>query len=373
MKRKRLKVTIPLFLLLFIAFSYPAEISFEKLLEEIFSVPSPSGYEQFMVKKILQNLPQGLFTEMDNLGSLYLTMGKGTQSLSLLAPMDEVGYIVSGINEEGYLRLDRVVPAPHMLYDSFHLGQPMLIWTEKGAVSGVLALPSTHILSREGRQQLQRFSLDQAFLDIGVKSKQEVKKKGVRMLDAVTPFPELTRLAGDRIAGASLGNKICSALLLHLAGKTDAAKLGKQTTFVWMAQTKFLSRRSRPRAALGALCAKRNLNPKSILIIGIVPVEKDSQEGPALGKGPVLAYPGEKHLNLWGEISWMARQNGIQLQEFPNFESSLMSPFLSEETDVLFLGLPVLFPSTPVEILDLKDILALEKLLSDLLNEGVTR
>ena len=173
MKRKRLKVTIPLFLLLFIGFSYPAEISFEKLLEEIFSVPSPSGYEQFMVKKILQNLPQGLFTEMDNLGSLYLTMGKGTQSFALLACMDEVGYIVSGINEEGYLRLDRVVPAPHMLYDSFHLGQPMLIWTEKGAVSGVLALPSVHILSREGRQQLQRFSLDQAFLDIGVQSRRE--------------------------------------------------------------------------------------------------------------------------------------------------------------------------------------------------------
>ena len=376
MKRRRLKITIPLLHLLFVGFSYPSDVSLEKLLEENFFVPAPSGYEHFMVKKIQEHLPQGMFTEKDNLGSLYLIMGKGAKSLALLAPMDEVGYIVSGINEEGYLRLDRVVPAPHMLYDSFHLGQPMLIWTEKGAVSGVLAIPSTHILSREGRQQLQRFSLDQAYLDIGAQSKAEVNKKGVRMLDAVTPLPEFTRLARDRIAGASLGNKICAALLLHQAKKTDAAKLDKQTTFVWMAQTKFFARRSRPRAALGALRVRRNLNPKSVLIVGTVPVERGNQEGPSLGKGPVLAYPGETQgriPDLQGEIMWLEFNKVIQLQKFPNFESSLMSPFLSEETEVLTLGLPVLFPSTPVEIVDLKDVQALEKLLSILLDEGVKK
>ncbi len=376
MKRRRLKITIPLLLLLSFGFSYPSDVSFEKLLEEIFSVPAPSGYEHFMVKKIQEHLPQGLFMEKDNLGSLYLTMGKGTKSLSLLAPMDEVGYIVSGINEEGYLRLDRVVPAPHRLYDSFHLGQPMLIWTEKGAVSGVVALPSTHILTREGREQLQNFSLDLAYLDIGATSPQEVKRKGVRMLDAVTPFPEFTRLAGEKIAGASLGNKMCTALLLHTAGKTDAAKLNKQTTFVWMAQTKFFARRSRPRAALGALRVKRNLNPKSVLIISAVPVERDSQEGPSLGKGPVLVYPGETQGSLpplQGELLWLEHNKKIQLQEFPDFESSLMSPFLSEEGEVLILGIPVLFSSTPVEIVDFKDVLELEKILSILLDEGVVK
>ncbi|MQY57139.1 hypothetical protein GH140_02970, partial [bacterium] len=213
MKKRGLKIVIPLLLFFFFGISYSAEIPLEKLLEEVFSVPSPSGYEQIMAKKIQNYLPQGLAAERDNLGSLYVTAGKGTQRIALLACMDEVGYIVSGVNEEGYLLLDRVVPAPHPLYDSFHVGHPMLIWTEKGAVSGVMAIPSVHILSREGRQQLQSFSLDQAFLDVGVQSKEEVKEKGIRMLDAVTPFLDLTRLAGDRISGFSLGNKTCSALL----------------------------------------------------------------------------------------------------------------------------------------------------------------
>jgi putative aminopeptidase FrvX len=367
MKRRGLKIVIPLLLFIFIGFSYPAEISFETLLEEIFFVPSPSGYEHWMVKKIQQHLPQGLATEKDNLGSLYLTTGKGVQQLVLLAGMDEVGYIVSGMNEEGYILLDRVVPAPHQIYDSFLIGHPLLIWTEKGAVSGVMAIPSVHILSRERRQQLQRFSLDQAFLDIGARSKGDVTKKGVRMLDAVTPVPELTRLAGDKISGTSLGHKTCSALLLHLAGKTEATKLTYTITYVWMAQTHFFARGSRPRPAMGALRVKKNLDPANVLIVGLIPVERANQSEISLGKGPVLAYPEENSSELRETIEEIAKQNGISLQLFPGFKSSLMSPFLSEETDVLTLGLPVKFSSTPAEVLDFKDILDLEKLLSSLL------
>jgi len=367
MKRRGLVIVISLFLFLFIGFSYPEEISFELLLEEIFSVPSPSGYEHFMTKKIQQYLPQGLAAEKDNMGSLYLTAGKGNQSLALLACMDEVGYIVSGMNEEGYLLLDRVVPAPHQIYDSFHVGHPLLVWTEKGPVSGVMSIPSVHILSRERRQQLQNFSLDQAFLDIGARSKSEVTEKGVRMLDAVTPVPALTRLTGDRIAGSSLGNKTSSALLLYLAGKIEAGKLAQETTFIWMAQTKFLARGSRPRAAMGALRVKMNLNPENVLIIDVIPVERAGKSGISLGKGPVLAYPEKAGSKLREKIEEIAEQNGIPLQGFPGFESRLMSPFSSGETDVLTLGLPVKFSSTPVEVLDLKDILALEKLLSGLL------
>lgn len=367
MKKKGFVIVFPLVLFLLIGFSYPAEISFEKLLEEIFSVPAPTGYEHLMAKKIQDHLPRGLTAEKDNLGSLYMTGGKGAQQLVLLACMDEVGYVVSGMNDEGYLLLDRVVPAPHQIYDSFHVGHPMLVWTEKGAVSGVMSIPSVHILSREGRQRLQSFSLDQAFLDIGVQSKDEAAEKGVRMLDAVTPVPGLTRLAGDRIAGTSLGSKTSSALLLYLAAKNKAGNLRQKTTFVWMAQTKFLARGSRPRAAMGALRVKMNLNPKNVLIIDVVPVERSGRNEIVLGRGPVLAYPEDASSKLREKIEEIAGQNGIPLQDFSGFESRLMSPFSSRETDVLTLGLPVKFSSTPAEVLDFKDILALEKLLSGIL------
>jgi putative aminopeptidase FrvX len=308
-----------------------------------------------------------LAAEKDNLGSLIVTAGKGTLRMALLACMDEIGYIISGINDEGHLLLDRVVPAPHPLYDSFHVGHPMRVWTEKGAVSGVMAIPSVHILSREARHQLQNFSLDQAFLDVGVQSREEIKQKGIRMLDAVTPFRGLTRLAGDKISGFSLGDKTCSALLLHLAGKIDIRKLKKRTAFIWMAQTNFYARGLRPRAAMGAYRVKMNLNPENVLIIGIVPVERTGQNEIALGRGPVLAYPQDGRSELGKKIEEVAKQEGISLQHLPGFESSLMSPFAAGNTSVLTLGLPVKFSSTPAEALDLKDVRVLEKLISTLL------
>jgi putative aminopeptidase FrvX len=110
-----------------------------------------------------------------------------------------------------------------------------------------------------------------------------------------------------------------------------------------------------------------NLSPKNVLIIEAIPVERAGQSEISLGKGPILAYPEKSSSKLREKIEEIAKQNGIPLQDFPGFESRLMSPFSSGETDALTLGLPVKFSSTPVEVLDLKDILALEKLLSGLL------
>ncbi len=61
----------------------------ENLLEEMFSVPSPTGYEEPMVEKIIKLLPQECTTERDNMGSLYLHLGKREPRMTFLSDMDE--------------------------------------------------------------------------------------------------------------------------------------------------------------------------------------------------------------------------------------------------------------------------------------------
>ena len=118
---------------------------------------------------------------------------------------------------------------------------------------------------------------------------------------------------------------------------------------------------------MGAYRVKMNLNPENVLIIGIVPVERAGQNEIALGRGPVLAYSEDGRSGLSDKIEEIAEREGISLQHYPGFTSSLMSPFAAENANVLTLGLPVKFSSTPVEALDLKDIMALENLISSLL------
>lgn len=368
MKRKWFEIFIPLFLFLLLSHSYPSEPSIEKLLEEIFSIPSPSGYENAMVKKIQQILPRKFSKRQDNLGSLYFTFGKGKPRLAILASMDEIGYFVSGINSEGYLLLYRAVPAPHLLYDSFHQGHPMMVWTKNGSLPGVLSLPSVHILSRERRAELQRFfSLDHAYLDIGARSEEEARKKGVEILDAVTTWPELTKLAGEKKAGRSLGSKTFCSVLLAIGSELSSKKLSKQTTLVWMAQTKFQYRGTRPRAAMGALRVKNVLDVDKVVVLDIVPIDRESQYELSLGKGPVLIQPKKEKSEFIQKIEEIAGKKSIPLQYQPEFQSTLMNPFLSGDKEVITLGLPVKFSSTLVEIVDFKDVEALEKLLYSLL------
>ncbi len=367
MEKREFRVFVSLFLFLSCVSVYPAEFPFDKLLKEILTIPSPSGYEHRLAEKIQELLPEELSTEKDNLGSLYLSLGKGIQKISLLTCMDEYGYIVSGVTEDGYLRLDRVIPAPHPVYDSFHQGHPMLIRTEEGTVAGVMAIPSVHILSRERREQLQSFSLDQAFLDIGVRSEQEVRERGVRMLDPVVPFPDFIPLAGENMAGPALGNKACCALLLHLAGNMSSEKINQRITFVWMSQTKFNRRSRRLTEAMGASRVKSKLNPERAIIIDTFPVDWSSEVDISIGKGPVLVFDTSRASGLKERIEGIAEARGIPLQKHSGFQSSLMNPFLSENSDILILALPVKFFATPGEMVDLKDARALEDLLRGLL------
>ncbi len=349
------------------------ESSLTKLAETLFTVPSPTGYEGRMSEVIQGSLPAGYEIRQDNLGSLYAGAEKRGSRLAVCTPMDEAGYFVSGIDPDGYLRLDKAVPGPDLI-DSYHLGHPMMVWTGSGPVEGVLALPSLHILSSEMRRELEAGpGLEYAFLDIGAGSESEVQEKGVSMLDAVTPWRELARLAGGKIAGHSLGLKYCTALVLDMA-KNHSPSRNQDLTFVWMAQTKFPLRRSRPRSALGALCASRELAPESIVIVvDVFPCDMEIERKITVGNGPVLAYSGEKGAKIGERVRLLAQKNGLPLQVVPDYGSSVMTPFLPTQEEVIGLLLPVKFSDTPVETIDSKDADILGFLLSALIDEGRQR
>lgn len=346
------------------------ESSLLKLAEILFVVPSPTGYEEPMVEVIKGILPPESRIMRDNLGSFYLKLGNQNSQLAVCTPMDEAGYFISGINPQGYLRIDKAVFGPPLI-DSYYLGHPMIVWTEKGPIEGVLALPSLHILSLEVRKEFQeRPSLELAYLDIGVGSEDEAREKGVAMLDAVTPWRELTRFAGSKIAGHSLSLKFCTALVLDVAKRFATKPPTSNPTFVWMAQTKFPLRRSRPSSALGALRASAEIGAKSIVIVDVFPCDAEDQTGIKIGNGPVLVYSGDGVTKMRDRIQKLAQNRGLPLQVAPDHSSSVMNPFLSTHEEIIGLFLPAKFSQTPSEVVDIKDADTLSSLLSALLQEG---
>jgi len=69
-----------------------------------------SGHEERLGAAIRERVKE-LGPKTDNLGNVYVTMGSGAPHKLIAVAMDEPGYVVSGITEEGYLRVQRLPQA----------------------------------------------------------------------------------------------------------------------------------------------------------------------------------------------------------------------------------------------------------------------
>ena len=111
------------------------------------AVPGISGYEAPVREAIEMLLPTGARVRADNLGNIVIRTGNGSPHTLIVAPLDESGFVVSAITDEGYLRVHRhtAAPGPRMA-TQFFIGQPVQIRTAAGnVVPGVTATPSAHL------------------------------------------------------------------------------------------------------------------------------------------------------------------------------------------------------------------------------------
>jgi endoglucanase len=345
------------------------------LAKELFAVPSTTGNEEMLAARIRALLPKDLAVETAGLGTIAVRLGGSPGPTLVLAALDGYGHMVSGITPEGYLRLDRPVPAPHARFDAFLMGQPVVISTGKGPVRGVVSQPAIHLLTPERRKTLvEGFTLENAYVDIGVRSDGEARDKGVERLDPVT-FPAiLTELAGDRWAGPGLGQKAVAAVLVAVAEAASARRGGEETLIAWAAQTKFLARGRGARPPIGAAQAKALWRPRRVIVVDVVAAGTGTS-GPAgvpvLGEGPAIlpAQEGGSRA-LFEVLEKQAGAAGIPVQIRAGAGSPLQVPFADLAENGLTVALPVEFLNTPSEIVSLKDLRALVELLVGFLQPG---
>jgi len=342
----------------------------EKDIEELFFIPSPTGYENMLAERIMRQIPDSSAVSRSLLGSVYFSKDGDLPHISVVCGMDEAGYIVGGIDAQGTITLDRVVAAPHPLFDSFFPGHAMEVRTESGPVKGVLAIPSLHIFPRRERERFSEyFTLEKMRLDIGASSREQVLEKGIQYGSPVTPGKKIGYLQDGKIAGSFIGQKACAAVLVKIAEKVlSEENLGK-VTLGWLAQTRMVSRGSSPRACVGGVRAEKYLASFENIIIDVFPTDRLQNEGIHIGEGPVLIGKGKEASKLSRLILESAENQDIRIQTAGGYESLLMNAFSFSEKDFAGLFIPARFASTPSEVIDFKDLKALERLVMVVLTE----
>ena len=82
------------------------------LMRALSSVGGVAGHEGHVRAAIRKAAPSWASFEEDNLGNLTVTVGSAGTGLLLVAHMDEPGYVVTGITDRGYLKLQRLCRQP---------------------------------------------------------------------------------------------------------------------------------------------------------------------------------------------------------------------------------------------------------------------
>jgi len=196
-----------------------------------------AGNEGRLAGMIREEL-KGYAPRTDNLGNVIVTLGSGEPKRLVATAIDEAGYVVSGITEEGYLRVQRLPQAaPNGVFDLLHAAEPAWVMTRNGKkIAGVFAGLSTHL--QPGRKNAPKMNHpDELYVDIGAGSAAEARAAGVDVLDAVVINRKLLDVgAGAAYAGAAVGDRFGAAALVEMVRGIDVKELKGTLTVAFLTQ-----------------------------------------------------------------------------------------------------------------------------------------
>jgi len=183
-----------------------------ELLKLLCDANAVSGDEQEVRNILIDTLEQHADAiTFDGLGSFIARKGTRGPKVAIVGHMDEVGFIVTHITEEGFIRFDTIGG----WWSQSMLNHRVTIRTRSGnKIPGLIGSVAPHALSE--KQKNQPMSFDEMFIDIGANSREEVLKRGIAMGDFISPESNFAQWGDDKIVAKALDNRVGCALMAEL-------------------------------------------------------------------------------------------------------------------------------------------------------------
>ncbi len=254
------------------------------LLKELTQAGGVPGHEDDVRRLLQGHLRQLGEVGHDKLGSVICTkQGESAEPRVMLAAhMDEIGFMVSHITKDGFVRFATLGG----WWDHVLLGQRVVIKTKKGDVPGTIGAKPPHLLSDEERSKM--VANKDMYMDIGATSREEVEEAGVRVADPIVPVGEFTVLAGGRsyLSKAFDDRAGCAVMLTAMRRMSSIAHPNTLLAVATVQEEVGLR---------GARTSVQTVNPDVAIILeatGVGDVPGVGEEGQALrlGRGPVITF-----------------------------------------------------------------------------------
>lgn len=180
------------------------------LLSKICETPGTSGFEQQIRELVLQQVRPLVDTvEVDNMGNV-ITLKKAKNNPSgkkvmIAAHMDEIGFIVTHIDDQGFLRFHTIGG-----FDPKTLTAQRVIVHGKKDLIGVMGSKPIHVMSADEKNKPAK--TEEFFIDLGME-KEEVEKH-VYIGTPVTRERSLIEM-GDCVNCKSIDNRVSVFILIE--------------------------------------------------------------------------------------------------------------------------------------------------------------
>lgn len=328
--------------------------SFE-LLKTLCGPDGLSGKEGAVREAALSAVSTCAPPEVTPLGSLLLPIKRipgAKEHILLDAHIDQIGMVVTGITEEGFLRVNAVGGL-----DTRTLPAATLTVYGKKPLPGVICSVPPHVSSGESGFP----KVEELAVDVGL-SKAEAEEV-ISLGDYAAFDAPLARLLGKRVTGRALDNRAGAAAVLLAAN----ALFEKELPFDLTVLLSSMEEVGLQGARTGAFSAQPT---KAIVVdvsFGLTPELRPTQGGKVDG-GPMLGISPILDRDLFEKLRQVAKEEAIDCQV------EVMGGTTGTNADAITLtrggvktalvSVPLKYMHTPVEVIDLSDIEATAALIA---------
>jgi len=343
------------------------------LLKKLTEIPAPSGHEDRMISFLKDYMSKYADSvEIDNIGNvigILRGMNEKAPRLMISAHMDEIGLVIRRIEDEGFLRFERLGGIePKTLF-----AREVQILTRKGIVEGVVGIKAHHLAA----YQKELEEIKDMYIDVGASCREEVERLGIKVGDPVVFKPNMRILNGRYVTSKAMDNRASLLILLETLETLSQKRPEATIYFVATVLEEF--------NVMGSLPVAYKISPDSAICLDIAvatdtPDLKNLGADIRLGRGVALqlySFHGRGMLGglipspkLVDFIEKVAEENNIPYQRstfFGGLTEASFLPVLKEGIPAIDIGIPCRYTHSPVETVALGDLEAARKLLVELL------
>lgn len=270
----------------------------------------------------------------------------GEPHLLLDAHMDEVGGIVTYIEEDGFLRMAGCGGIDRRIL----MASPVVVHGRKGSIPGIICSTPPHLSSG---QEKKNAKVEEVAIDIGCTKRQA--EKLVSPGDRITFYSPSRMLLGDLCCGKALDDRAgCIAILYALELLKDKAlSCGLTAVFSTMEEV----------GGQGAKTAAYQVEPTHAIAIDVsfahTPDAPPARCG-KMGKGPMVGFAPILSASISQELCAIAKKEEIpyQTEVMSGKTGTNADPIAVSRSGVLtgLVSIPQKYMHTPIETVSIADV-----------------